>query len=252
MAMLLTDVEPKYGVNYNKGDIGFTYDSSNLPSKGIVYVTGWSSLSAVKVSHALIVSGENECIEAHSSTGVVKRKLSDYFDNSHCQIFFREPLGLSQDLADRIVQVAESQIGKNYDFDVLPDLLIARTHLGWSLNRVCQGKLEELIGKLHENDQKWICSELAAFCLDQQPEFHDQGILKKSNSVIAPQELFESKELFKPWKEQSPQTDVPSVHDLSSLPPLPQELRAEVAEIIAKYGFKQLLSAIASREKSLH
>ena len=50
---------------------------------------------------------------------------------------------------------------------------------------------------------KWICSELTAYALDEQPEYHDQGILKRPNATISPQELFEDSVIFEPWTDRN-------------------------------------------------
>ena len=46
---------------------------------------------------------------------------------------------------------------------------------------------------------KWICSELAAYALDSQAEYHDKGVLQKPDFTIDPQELFEDNRIFCRW-----------------------------------------------------
>jgi hypothetical protein len=67
------------------------------------------------------------------------------------------------------------------------------------LRRLNGRGFEEAVCRLKDHPDRWICSELAAHCLDQQPEYHDKGILNRSDATIDPQELFEDDELFTPW-----------------------------------------------------
>lgn len=191
--------EPNYGTNYDAGYIGFTYDKSNIISKGIAYVTRWTRMHAIKVSHALIVSGENECIEAHAQNGVRRAPLSTYFDDPHTQIFFRKPVGLTPDLAKQIVNTATEQIGCAYDLDLILAQLEANTAMGNLLRRILGKGFEEKVCRLKDHPDRWICSELVAHCLDAQKEYKDKGVLAFSDATIDPQELFEDDLIFTPW-----------------------------------------------------
>jgi len=55
---------------------------------------------------------------------------------------------------------------------------------------------------LLNNEKRWICSELAAYCLDEQREYRGKGILAKPEDTIDPQELFEDETIFEPWKSE--------------------------------------------------
>jgi hypothetical protein len=68
-------------------------------------------------------------------------------------------------------------------------------------DRLLQGKVENKLSDYLNNPEKWICSELAAYALDEQPKYKDQGILKCPNATISPQELFEDLVIFEPWKD---------------------------------------------------
>lgn len=74
--------KPHYDLNYALGYVGFTYSDSHFISRGIAYFTPWARMSQIKASHALLVA-----------------KLSDCFNNSHPQIFFRKPVGLNDTVA---------------------------------------------------------------------------------------------------------------------------------------------------------
>lgn len=66
---------PDHGKNHATGTIGFTVTQSNITSQGIACFTRWSRLHDSKVSHALVVTGEKECIEAPMDGGVKRTKL---------------------------------------------------------------------------------------------------------------------------------------------------------------------------------
>jgi hypothetical protein len=191
--------EPVYGDNYNIGYVGFTYTDNNIISKGIAYLTRWSRMHDIKVSHALIVSGENECIEAHAKSGVRRASLSEYFNNEHCQIFFRKPRNLTPDLAHRIVASAAEQLGCRYDTELIASQFESNTLLANLVRRFGGYGLEEVLCSLKDHPDRWICSELVAHCLDAQSEYHDMGVLSRSDATIDPQELFDDDKLFTPW-----------------------------------------------------
>ena len=191
--------EPKFKDNYDIGYVGFTYSSENFVSQGIAYFTRWARMSQIKVSHALLVSGEDECIEAHAQGGVKRSQLSDYFNDQQCQIFFRKPLNLTDGIAQNIIKVAEKEIGCKYDIGLIPAHAASNNHIGKLINNIFGGKFENLVCKLKNNDNRWICSELVAYCLDEQLQYKDKGILEKPSETIDPQELFEDPFIFQPW-----------------------------------------------------
>jgi hypothetical protein len=197
--LAFTSRPPVYGDNYAAGYVGFTYTASNLISRGITYVTRWTRMHQIKVSHALIVSGENECIEAHAKSGVRRAKLSEYFDDEQCQIFFRKPVGLNPELAGRVISTAAAQVGCEYDIDLILAQLESNSLTGNLLRRMLGKNVEETLCRLKDHPDRWICSELVAHCLDEQPEFHDKGVLKASDASIDPQELFEDDLIFTAW-----------------------------------------------------
>lgn len=195
-------LEPKFGDNYGLGYVGFTYSDTNFISKGIAYFTRWARMSQIKVSHTLIVSGEDECIEAHAQSGVQRAKLSDYFNDEKCQIFFRKPINLNSIIAQNIIHVAEKEIGCKYDISLIPGHALSNSHIGKLINNIFGGNFEKLVCKLKNNDNRWICSELVAYCLDEQSIYKDRGILEKPSETIDPQELFEDPFIFTPWVNQ--------------------------------------------------
>lgn len=198
----IVPVQPIYGVNYNKGYIGFTYTNKNIIAKGIAYFTRWGRMSDIHVTHALIVTGEDRCIEADASKNcVTEGTLIHYFDNPYCEIFFRKPKDLTSKIADNIVKLAQEKVGEKYDFESILTHAISGSLAGRCLHHLLRGEFENELSEILNAPQKWICSELAAYVLDEQDKYKDQGILKDPNATISPQELFEDPKIFEPWKD---------------------------------------------------
>lgn len=203
MKLQITSLEPNYRVNYNVGYIGFTFRNKNIISEGIAYFTRWQRLSDIKVSHVLVVSGKNKCVEALAK-GVKETKLTDYFNDPHTQIFFRKPLGYSRQLGQRIASAAKKQLGKKYDKWLIAAHMLHGSFLGRWVNGIFDGKPDLYVSRLLNHKDKWICSELASFALDSQPEFTDKGVLEKPDFTIDPQQLFEDQTIFTPWHKTKP------------------------------------------------
>lgn len=199
MGLKITSIEPRYGDNYKSGYVGFTYNNINIASLGIAYMTKWARMSDIKVSHALLVTGENECIEARVQHGVVRSDLKKYFDNPHCQIFFRKPVGLTDEIADSMKKVAGKEVGKKYDFHLIAAQALQGIVIGKFINTVFNGRPDRLVSKLLNEDNKWICSELVAYSLNEQSEYKGKGVLHNPTDTIDPQELFEDSVIFTPW-----------------------------------------------------
>ena len=84
-------LNPVYGVNYDKGYIWFSYNDGTI-SKGITYFTRGDRKQQIKVSHVFLVTGENSCIEADAFTGKVEEaSLTKYFYQAGYQVFFKKP-----------------------------------------------------------------------------------------------------------------------------------------------------------------
>jgi len=194
-------VVPRFGENYRVGYIGFTHSTADPVAKGIAHFTRWSRLSDIHVSHAVVVTGENECVEALIDKGVVKSPLSKYFDCARSQIFFRKPRKLDSAIGRRIAESALAQVGTRYDHLLLAAQLLEGSFLRrWILSAFRESP-DLFVGRLLNHDARWICSELAAYCLDCQPEYADKGVLARPHYAIDPQELFEDMEIFAAWKQ---------------------------------------------------
>ena len=113
--LCVQSLEPAYGDNYKPGFLGFTQTGSSMLSVGIAHFTRWSRLSDIHISHVLVVTGENECVEAVGGKGIVKSTLDRYFADPKTQIFFRKPRKCTQSLGQRIAETALSQAGTKYE-----------------------------------------------------------------------------------------------------------------------------------------
>jgi hypothetical protein len=196
---------PTFGDNYKTGYIGFTHSSKSPVAAGISYFTRWSRLSDIHVSHVMVVTGENECVEALADKGVVKSPLQKYFDDPGTRIFFRKPRKLTAEIGARLAETALAQVGTKYDHLLLAAQLLEGSFLRRWIYSAFRESPDHFVGRLLNRQDRWICSELAAYCLDAQPEYADKGVLAKPHYAIDPQELFEDADLFAAWKSEPPQ-----------------------------------------------
>jgi hypothetical protein len=202
--LLAENVEPVYGETYRQGFIGFTHSTKDPVSRGIAYFTRWSRMSDMHVSHVLVVTGQNECVEALAGKGVVKTPLEKYFSCARTRIFFRKPRKLNAGIGRRIAEAALGQVGTRYDHLLLAAQMLEGSFLRRWILSAFKDSPDRFVGRLMNRDDRWICSELAAYCLDCQPEYADRGILAKPHYAINPQELFEDAELFAAWNNEKP------------------------------------------------
>jgi len=202
---------PSYGENYKSGYIGFTHTGGQVVSRGIAWFTRWSRLSDLHVSHTLVVTGENECVEAVMDKGVVKSSLDKYFNDTKTQIFFRKPRKCTNAIGTRIAETALAQVGTRYDHLLLAAQMLEGSFLRRWIHSTFRESPDRLVGSLLNRDARWICSELAAYCLDCQPEYADKGILAHPNYAIDPQELFEDEEIFAAWRNEPAETESAAV-----------------------------------------
>jgi hypothetical protein len=194
-------LKPEFGKNYDIGYVGFTFQGSSVVSKGISYFTRWEDLRSIPVSHALIVTGDNQCIEAVGTTDSVRIvPLTHYFEEPGVRISFRQPVGWTKELGQRIAATAELQNGAKYDFGLMVADFISNSIPGHFLNRIFHNKPAQALAGLLDNPHKFICSELVAWALDQQPEFKGKGSLVHPAYLATPQELFEDEVIFDAWK----------------------------------------------------
>ncbi|MEI6209759.1 MAG: hypothetical protein WCP20_23485 [Desulfuromonadales bacterium] len=133
-------VAPEFNKNYTIGSIGFSYNVTSPVSKGIAWFTRWDRMSDIKVSHALVVTGANECVEASASKNRVGcASLDEYFNDEHCLIFFRKPVHLTSEIAQKIVQTAKEQVGKRYDYSLIAAQAVTGSFIGHLINDIFKG-----------------------------------------------------------------------------------------------------------------
>lgn len=214
--MITHTLKPNFGVNYDVGYIGFTSRSDDPVAAGIAWFERWdvpdtddwphhpSVPDGIVVEHALIVSGPDECIEAHAGTGVQKSTLSKYWNDPHCRIFFRKPRNCSRTLGQDIVISAQRRIGDRYGYGVIVADALANTFLGHCLNAALFNGPNWLISKLLDRKGAEVCSQLAVEVL--QENLPHVGILAEPARMVTPQALFEDAVIFEPWKNSEPIT----------------------------------------------
>lgn len=202
MSLLVTSIVPKFGENYDVGYIGFTYVSDSAISKGIAYFERWERLSDIPVSHVFVVTG-NDCLVEAAWPSVRRASISRYFAGAPTRVFFRQPRNWSPRMGHRIAKAAESKIGAPYDSGLIIADAAADTFLGHWLNVVFNQWPKRLVNWYLDQPKEYICSELAAYALDKQPELHGRGCLGFALNCIDPQELFQDESIFEDWVRAS-------------------------------------------------
>lgn len=196
---------PQYGVNYNAGYIGFTFNDESFISEGIAYFTRWDRLSNIPVSHALIVVAENTCIEALMGEGVRINSLDKYFWEKNTHIFFRKPMSITENVTREIVQTAQKEVGATYASGLIVNDMIRSTFLGHLLDELTHDKIFDGLSMVLDKSGSFICSELAAYCLKSAKSwpYNNVGVLSRPASAITPQALFSDSVIFEQWKSLS-------------------------------------------------
>lgn len=217
--MITHTLKPNWGVNYDVGYIGFTSRTDDLVAAGIAWferfqevagsgVEGRGAPTGIVVEHALVVTGPDQCVEAHAGTGVQKSTLSKYWNDPHCRLFFRKPRKWSKILGEDIAISAQRHIGEKYGYGLILADALANTYAGHVLNVWLRNWPNRLFCKLWDRAGTEVCSELAAKAL--QENVRNVGCLNQPARMIIPQELFEDPFIFEPWKSQR---DVPTGKD---------------------------------------
>jgi len=202
--MNIIQTRPVYGRNYRLGYLGFEFKTADPIAEGIAWFTRQDRESAVKVAHVFIVSGPDECIEAHAGSGVIRASLEGRLADPCTIVCFKKPAGWSLDLGARIVAAAEPRIGEGYDGSLIVAHALNGSFLGRLVSHLTGDEIASKLVDLLDTQDEWICSELGAYVLNEQVEFAGVGVLSKPNASITPQELFDCDELFEPWKDKLP------------------------------------------------
>lgn len=196
--LIFYDRRPEWGKDYGLGWIGFNHAESTM-SAAIAHVQQWEKEKQATVSHAFIVTGPNECIEAAFPKGVVRTPLDKlYFERDDRYVLFRKPRGLDDQMAGSIVGLAEAHVGDRFDHAKLANLAVQNNFVGWLVNSSCNGFVRDAVDRVIDADDQWICSELAAYCLNAQPSLRGRGVLSRSLGSLTPQRLFDDDDVFEP------------------------------------------------------
>lgn len=198
-------VTPEYGINYNAGYIGFTFNDESFISEGIAYFTRWDKMADIPVSHALIVTSENTCVEALAGCGVVQSRLDKYFNDKNTHIFFKKPKGIDEIISEKIVQTAQGEIGAQYCNGLIVDDALRGSFLGHLIDDLTHGQIFDGLAMILGKNGSFICSQLAAYCLKSasswQPYNHE-GVLSRPACAITPQALFSDECIFEQWENE--------------------------------------------------
>jgi hypothetical protein len=195
MTQQTTSAVPVFGVNYEAGYIGFVFEDDSFISAGIAWFTRWDRGNLPPVSHTLIVTGKNACVEA-DAPGVLRANLTQYFAAPHAHIFFRKPRDFSAAMAGIICQEAFSHVGDKYDFALIASDAVAASFLGHWLNRWTNNWPNRSLSWLLDSRGAEVCSELAAMCLQKVPGLARRGCLPWPARMITPQQLAGDDEVF--------------------------------------------------------
>jgi len=196
---------PQFGTDFDLGWVGFVH-SHSLLSQSIAFVTRRDREGDTIITHNFLVTGPDECVEANLPDGVVTNTLGkSYLDRDELLVLFRKPRDLTPAIAQRVVKRTRAQVGAKFDYGTFVAEGLNGTFLGYLLDTLFQGKSEEWISAtLHQKD-RWVCSELIAYCFREEPKFRDRGILTSPPGTITPQAMFEDDVFFEPFCESAGQ-----------------------------------------------
>lgn len=194
---LVKQIKPVFGQTYDIGYLGFTR-CFGFVSDAIAYGERWEREQAYpQVTHAFVVTGPGECIEAHEGTGVAKAQLAKYLTDPRTKVYFRQPRPWTPVIGHSIAALAYSKQGCSYDDLLILEDALADSLVGHWLNKLLHNWPHRLMSWLLMRPDRFICSYLAAFCLAGQPQF--AGRLASPLAGIDPQMLFETEELCEPF-----------------------------------------------------
>lgn len=190
--------KPLYGIDYQKGDILFTQDNC-LKAKAIYHGTRWDRKSGIKVAHVAMIVDAAHCIEAKAK-GVVITELEKYFNNEDYKFFIRRPKKITDEMADKLVKIAESDLGKNYSNSLLFIAALRSTIIGHCIDKATNNKLFDNLSSFVSKKGELLCSGYGASWLKRLDDWIscNKGVLKRPSAGINPQHIFESDELFEP------------------------------------------------------
>jgi hypothetical protein len=189
---------PEFGRDFGLGWVGFVHSPTVL-AQAIAAVTLPDREGDVIASHAFVVTGPDECVEANLPDGVVLSRLREaYLDRDDRWVVFRRPRGLTEDAARRVAERARAQVGTKFDFGGFAATAVAGSFVGQLLQTLGgEASRDALAGLLHQRG-RFFCNDLIAFCLRPEPPYAGIDILRRPPGTVSPQALFEADEVFDP------------------------------------------------------
>lgn len=196
--MQIVEQRPVWQTNLNVGYNAFITRRKDFISAGIRWFSRWDDLPGVPpVSHAFIISGPNETIEAFGN-GVGRGTLSAYLNDPNVALLIRVPSGYTEDLGQRIVAEAAKHIGDRYGYVLIAAMALTNTILGHGIDKATGGWLSRKVDGWADGKREEICSELVAIADAAQPELAGRGILKNPASTIKPVDLMGDAVIYQP------------------------------------------------------
>lgn len=202
MKQIIKSVPPQFADNYRRGWAGFTFHDDSFVSNGIAWFSrpDLLDLGDRKASHTLIVSGFDSCIEAQPK-GVVESDLAKYFNDPHCHVFFRCPVGYTEEMGDIIVDAAAAHIGDGYGYGLIVADALAGSIAGRILNKLLFNLPHRLVSGWLDGRKQEICSELVALALQSVPALARLGCLTQPARMITPVMLAFDDQVFLPLRK---------------------------------------------------
>jgi hypothetical protein len=185
--------------NYGPGYIGFSYNDSNLFSKGIVYFTK-DEADNLSISHTFVVIDAKTIAEA-AVGGVKLVPIAKYFDNPHYAVFFKKPKNLTPEISNRLVTEARSRSGRGYDYSLIVHFFLRKFFLyRW----ISESKLFSKQPSFFDSEDQEVCSEYVCEVLNVEPSYQSLYPLNEYHpSKIYPLRLFYAdgeNGVLEPWK----------------------------------------------------
>jgi hypothetical protein len=186
--------------SYDVGYAAFTH-AHDFVAEGIDWFERWDRMGAPRalqlpVHHAAIVVSPSTVVEAQMKAGVVERPLADYLQSKTTTIVFRRPRGWTPELGQRIAAAARSKVGCKYNTWLIAAQAMANGFVGHAINVLCNDALDRWVSARLDRKREFICSELAAWALNEQPELMGRGMLSAPLNTISPEELFLDRAVF--------------------------------------------------------
>jgi hypothetical protein len=205
---LLRQRVPQFGEDYDIGWIFFT-DRRGLLSDGIAWFERFaeeevrsasergqgqrSAPSLPVVTHTGVCVNENAVIQAHFDTGVAQGTVADLLEGP---VYFQRPAGWSVTRGVGIAASAARQLGRRYNTPLILTQALANTFAGRLINGLFRNAPNRWLSKRLGERNAFICSQLVAFALNEQPWLKGRGVLAMDNDLISPQMLFDDPEIL--------------------------------------------------------